>query len=133
MGLIGYFGKNRFEVSDRSALPLENFQRSAAARFETLERIGLKPLTEFIAPGLDTVSFTIKPNVVLGAKPRQTLDHWNQLANAGNPDVLVIGNKVLGTDKWVVKSASEAWENIDGQGRVLNGTINLTFEEYMTK
>jgi phage protein U len=133
MGLIGYWGQERFEVSSSSVLTFDGFQLSTAARFESFNRIGQKPLTEYIAPGLDTISFSIKIDVMLGVNPRQVLDHWTQLAAAGNPDVLVVGNKVVGTDMWIIKTAAQTWEKLDGNGNVLTSTISLTLEEYMNE
>lgn len=136
MGLIGYFGQDRFEVSSTSVFtPNSDFQRTTAPRAEKLNRIGLKlkPLTEIIGPDLDTVTFSVKVNATLGVNPRQILDHWAELAAAGTPDVLVIGGKALGTDLWIVKSATEAWEMLDGNGNVLTSTITLTFEEFMSQ
>lgn len=136
MGLIGYFGQDRFEVSSTSVFtPNNDLQRATAGRFEKFNRIGgkLKPLTEFIGPDLDTVTFSVTVNATLGVNPRKILDHWTQLASAGKSDVLVIGNKALGTDQWIVKSATEAWKTLDGQGNVLESTITLVFEEFMTQ
>jgi phage protein U len=133
MGQIGYYGKERFEVSKSKVLTLNDFQRSTAARFESFDRIGLKPLTEYKGSGLDIITFAIKVKAALGVNPRVVLDNWTNLASAGKPDVLVIGNKAVGTDQWVVKSTAENWETFDGKGNVLTGTINLTFEEYMRK
>lgn len=93
----------------------------------------MKPLTEFIAPGLATFSVTIQVNALLGVNPRTTLDHWIALSETGSPDVLVIGNKVVGTDQWVLKTAADAWKSLDGQGDILTAEINLSFEEYMTE
>ena len=133
MGLIGYFGTNRFEVSDSKILTFDDFQRDTAAQFESINRIGKKPLTEYIAPGLDTISFSIKANAMLGVNPRNVLDSWAQIATEGNPNILAVGNKIIGTDQWVLKSASESWEKIDGKGNVLESTITLGFEEYMSE
>ena len=133
MGQIGFWGSERFEVSDKKVFTPNNIQRSSSSRFESFSRIGAKPLTEYIAPGLATLSLTIQVNVMLGVNPRATLDHWIALAEAGNPDVLVIGNKVLGTDQWVLKTAADTWKQLDGQGNILVAEMNLSLEEYMTK
>lgn len=133
MGQIGYFGAERFEITSNSVFtPNNDFQRTTAARFETLDRIGLKSLTEKIAPGLQQITFSIKVSAMLGLNPRQVLDRWVDLAEAAIPDVLVIGNKPLGSDLWLLKSATDAWEKIDGQGNILTATLSLTFEEYVT-
>ena len=132
MGLIGYFGDYRFEVSSRCVIPLLSFKRTTTPKKETLDRIGMKALTEYTGSGLDTVSFTIKLNAELGAAPRNELDNWAQIAASGEPYPLVIGGKALGTDLWMLTSAAESWDTIDGQGRVLTAGIDLSFEEYMT-
>jgi phage protein U len=132
VGQIGYYGSKRFSVSDKLINTFNGFQRTTSARFETLDRIGLKPLTEYVGPGLDTVSFTIDVNVMLGVNPRQELDEWKEIAASGDPFALCIGNKLLGTDLWALKTAAETWDKIDGNGNVLTGTIALTFEEYVS-
>lgn len=132
MGVIGYFGNNRFEVSSKGVLPLQDFHRSTVPKKETIDRLGMKSLTEYTGPGLDTVTFTIKVNAELGQSPRKTLDKWTQLAAAGTVDVLVIGNKPLGTDLWMLTGADEGWDTLDGSGAVLKAGIDLSFEEYMT-
>lgn len=129
--MIGYFGTRRFEVSSRSAIPLQNFQRAVAARFEKSDRIGLKAVTEYMGPGLDTVSFTIKLLAALGVSPRLELDDWAQLASGGQPAVLVVGGKALGVDMWVCTGATESWDTMDSGGGVLTAGIDLTFEEYV--
>lgn len=133
IGQIGYFGSERFEVSDKKVFTPNNIQRSSSARFESFNRIGLKPLTEYVAPGLATFTLTIQVSAMLGVNPRTVLDHWIGLVDAGNPDVLVIGNKVVGTDLWVLKTAADTWKQLDGQGNILTAEINLSFEEYMSQ
>jgi hypothetical protein len=89
-------------------------------------------MTEYVAPGLDTISFDIKVSAVLGVNPRTTLDYWMGLAAAGQPNILCVGNKVLGTDQWIIKSATDKWQQLDGQGNILLATMSLVFEEYVS-
>lgn len=131
--MIGYFGSQRFEVTEKSVPVISGFQRSTEPRFEKFERIGMKALTSFIAPGLDTFSFSIKVDAALGMKPREVLDKWVEIAASGEPAMLVIGNKPLGTDMWVCTSATQDWETVTGKGKVLTGSVSLAFEEYMTE
>jgi phage protein U len=64
-------------------------------------------------------------------EPRTVLDHWQQLADVGTVAVLVVGNKLVGKNKWLLKSADETWATIGGNGRVISATMDLTFEEYV--
>jgi hypothetical protein len=49
----------------------------------------------------------------------------------GTVAVLVVGNKLVGKNKWLLKSADETWATIGGNGRVISATMDLTFEEYV--
>ena len=134
MGQIGFWGTERFETSDSKVFTLSNIQRSSEGHFESFQRIGagLKPLSEFIAPGLGTFNFNIQIRAELGVNPREVLDHWIELAEAGQINILVIGNKQVGTDQWALKSAQQTWEQLDGQGNVLTAQMSLSFEEYIS-
>jgi hypothetical protein len=133
MGLIGYFGSEQFQVSSNSVYtPNNDIQTTTAPILQTLNRIGLKPLTEGISAGLDTFTFSITVSALLGINPRQKLDFWRALAAAMAPDVLVIGNVPVGTDEWIVTNVQENWITLDANGVVIYGTISLTFAEYMT-
>lgn len=131
MGIIAYFGSERFEVSDSRAMPISGFQRKTAGRYNEFDRIGKKPLTDFTGPGLDAVSFSVKLNASLGVEPRDVMDHWSNLADAGTVNVLVFGGKVLGANLWQLKSVGQSWGTVNGSGRVLSATMDLEFEEYV--
>lgn len=132
LGQIGYWGAERFETSDSKVFAPNNIQRSGSAHFESFKRIGLKPLKEYIAPELGTFSFDIQVRAELGVNPREVLDHWIDLAEGGQPNILVIGNKQIGTDQWTLTSAQENWQQLDGQGKILTAQMSLSFEEYVS-
>lgn len=135
MGEIGYFqnqyGTERFVVSDTKMLPVSNIQRSTAGRFNSFDRIGLKPLTDYTGPGLKTASFTISAKESLGVPARAVVDRWADLADGAAVGVIVIGNRALGHNKWLLKSAEETWTNLGPSGKLLSGDVNLSFEEYV--
>jgi len=57
--MIGYFGDDIiFEISDTKIYNFSGFKRDTASRYATHEIIGEKPVTEYIGPGLCTISFT---------------------------------------------------------------------------
>lgn len=131
--MIGYFGKDMiFETSDDRILTFTDFKRDAASRWASHEVIGKKPTTEFIGPGLDTVSFTVNLNGNNGVKPRDEMDKWQIKARDGGAETLVIGDKPLGADKWIVKSVSQAWGVIFNRGELFSGKVDITLEEYVS-
>lgn len=129
--MLGYFGDVVFETSDKRVLTFTGFKHDSAGRWEKHSVIGKKPISEFIGPDLDTITFTINLNGSNGVKPRDEMDRWLKMVNDGIADILVIGNKSLGQDKWDVKSVSEAWDTVFNKGELYSGKIDVTLEEYI--
>jgi phage protein U len=129
--LIAYWGHEYFRVTQRFVFTFNNFERDSGGRYNYLERIGMKPMTDYAGPGLDQITFTAILEKSLGLNPRSVVGWWNRLSNSGKADVLVVGNKMVGQNNWLLKSVKEHWNTIDGKGNVLSGTMDLTFEEYM--
>lgn len=130
--MVGYFGNNVvFEVSSEKILTFDGFKYSSAGRWEKHNVISKKPISEFIGPDVDTISFTIILDGSFGIKPREEMERWIKMVNDGIADILVIGNKPLGKDKWSVKSISESWDKIFNQGELWSGKIDVSFEEYI--
>lgn len=95
-------------------------------------RIRVKILkTEYIGPGLDTISFTVFVSVSLGVNPREQMDLWVSKCRDGWADYFVIGGKPLGVDKWVIKSISESWDTIVKDGLLYSGKIQVSLEEQL--
>lgn len=131
--MIGYFGAIIFKTSDQRILNFSGFKLNVAARYASHEVINSKPVTEYIGPGLNTVSFTVGLNGNFGVNPREELERWQELAQNGNAEILVIGGKPLGVDRWVVKSISQSWDTIFNQGELFSAKIEVTLEEYITR
>ena len=131
--MIGYFGKDIiFETSDQRILTFTGLTRETASRYNGHELIETKPKTEFIGPGLDTITFTIDLNGNNGVKPREEMEKWLDKAREGEAEIIVIGGKPLGADKWVVKSVSQAWGTVLNRGELFSGKMDISLEEYIS-
>lgn len=130
--MLGFFGNIVFETSDNRILNFTGFTRDVSSRFAAHEVIGQKPKTEYIGPGLDTITFTINLNGNHGIKPRDEMDKWVSLTRNGEAHILVIGDKGIGTDKWVVKNVSQTWDVIFNNGELFSGKIDVALEEYIS-
>ena len=133
MGEIGQFGEITFEVSSDKVLTFEDFKRDSESKFENHELIAQKPRTEFIAPGLDTITFSVILNAQFGVKPRDEMNRWLEYCRSGDAERLAIGGKLLGVDKWVVKSVSQAWSTIYDGGILASGKVSITLQEYCSE
>ncbi len=129
--LIAYWGQEHFRASSRMIFTFNGFERTSGGRYNSLDRIGQKPLTDYTGPGLDGVKFTVILNRSLKFSPRSVVDYWNRLSNSGKADILVVGNKMVGRNEWLLKSVDEKWDRIDVFGNIISGTMDLTFEEYL--
>lgn len=129
--MIGFFGDIIFETSDKRILTFQGFQRDSSARWNTHDVIGKKPTSEFIGPGLDTISFSIQLNANNGVKPRLEVEKWLEKERTGVAEILVIGNKGLGVDRWIVKSVSQMWNVVLNKGEVFSCSFDIELEEYV--
>ena len=131
--MIGYFGMDIiFETSDQRILTFSGLKQEIASRWGSHELIGVKPKTEYIGPGLDTISFTVDLNGNNGVKPRTEMDLWLVKARDGVAETFVIGDKPLGADRWIVKSVSQAWNTVFNRGELFSCKVDVTLEEYIS-
>lgn len=132
MASIGHIGKQVvFETSDKKILNFTKMQRTIKGRWASHPRVGKKPKKQFLGPDTDLLTFTITLNAEHGVKPRKTVEKIEELIRMGKPQTVVIGQKKVGTNKYVIVEMSENWETILNKGEVVKITCDLTLEEYL--
>lgn len=129
--MIGYFGKIKFETSDKRILTFNEFSRESTVRTEKHNVIGKKPAKEFLGPELDTITFTIHLSAANGVNPRVEAEKWLSICREGLAYPLVVGTKALGVDKWTVENVSQAWGIIFNRGELYSCNVDVTLEEYV--
>lgn len=132
MAVIGSFGKTiTFETSDKRILSFKGFKREISGRWASHERVGKKPLKQFLGPDADKVTFTVTLNAWHGVKPRSTLDKIEKAVKKGTPENLVVGGVRVGSGKMVITGASQSWDEIYNKGELVRASVELTLEEYV--
>lgn len=132
MAQIGNFGKLIvFETSDRKILNFKNFQRTISANWAKHGRIGKKPLSEFLNPELQEVTFTIVLSAQHGVRPRKTIETIENAIENGWVEFLVVGAAKVGKNRWKITKMSETWDVVMNNGELAKATMNLTLEEYL--
>lgn len=131
MGTLGSFGEVVFEVSSERIRTFDNFTRKSADRWASHEIIGQKPKSEFLGPGLDQITFTMRFDVQHGTNPRTEMENLMIMSRAGQTAELTIGGKGLGVNQWKIVSLDQKWEVIDSQGNLLRSELDVTLEEYV--
>lgn len=131
MAKIGTFGPIRFSVSDQRILTFQNFKREVSGKWDKMERIGFKPLTVYHGPELQTVSFKIMIDAGLGVPPRDQLFEIERMTENAQAEYLIIGNRQVGSSRWVITKSSEAWEKVIVKGELYRASVDLTLQEYV--
>ncbi|KGE20694.1 phage tail protein [Paenibacillus wynnii] len=131
MSKIGSLGTVVFVVSPEAIRTFQDFSRSSASRFAKHDIIGQKPKTQWLGPGLDTITFTMWFDARYGLNPRKELDKLSILERGGKAIPLVLGKKGLGTGLWIITGLGQAWTDIDNAGNVIRATVSVSLEEYV--
>lgn len=130
--MVGSWGnKLFFSVSDSKILTFDNFKRKISGEWATHSRAKDKDTSEFIRPGLQSVSFDMLFDATLGVRPRAMLDTLQRAVETGEYNLLVIGNRRVGDYWWKITDTSEAWENIFNRGELVTAKVTVTMEEYL--
>jgi phage protein U len=128
--MIGTFGDVVFTASSDKVNTFDNLQRSTAARWAIHEPHLGYPVPEYLGPGQDSITFTMRFDVTLGVNPREEMDRLLTYARIGYASELTIGGKGLGVGQWYVESVGQTWTVVDNRGNLLAGTVDVTLKEY---
>ena len=130
--VIGSWGRALvFSTSDEKILTFKRFSHAVSGVWTGHSRVGKKDRSEFIRPGLQTVSFQMVLDASLGVRPRDMLDLLSRAIENGEVNTMVLGGKKVGTNPWKIKSISETWDTILQQGELVKATVQVSMEEYL--
>lgn len=120
-----------FEVSDDYALTLTNFVRNNSVRFAKNDVLLRKPVSQYIGPDLDKISFKIILKSYLGVNPKSEFDKLIYLQREGALVSILIGRSVFGVYRWRIDSLGIPYDIIDNKGVCISSTVDISFEEYV--
>lgn len=131
MGVLGSFGDTVFEVSMEKVRTFDGFTRGGSGRWETHNIIGQKPLSEFIGPGLEQISFSIRLDAFSGLNPQEELQALRDMRDNGKVSVLIIGGAPITENLWYLENLNEQHKSFTGNGKLLTAVAELTLKEYV--
>lgn len=131
MARIGIFGKLVFETSDKKILTFTDMQHKVSANYAQHKIIGKKPRSEFLNVDLREITFTIILDAQYGVKPRKQLEKIEYMLSEAYADYLVIGEKKVWKNKFVITNLSESWDVVYSGGELARATVDVTFQEYV--
>lgn len=130
--MYGYLGELQFETTDRRLQAPENIERTVTGRWETYyPNDGSRPRRIF--RGADTGGFSFDMHLHQSYNDKKIsdiLDTITQWVNTGYAQDLVIGTKVFGYNKWIIKKATLKYKGITADGDIYYAVVTLDLEEY---
>ena len=134
MGLVGYWGERIvFEVTSERALTFSGMRRSVSGRWADHEIVMEKSRSEFLGPGLSTVSMDVRLSWGMGLDPGEIeaiIGSIEAAAETGAVNYLYVGNKRIGENKMRISSVSESWDVIYSGGVLEQASLSISFTEY---
>lgn len=130
MARVGSLGEVVFSVSDTLVRTFRDYNRKTSVRTATHDIIGQKPLTEFIGPSCDSISFTIKLSAFRGVNPKEEAQKLREMAEAGKAVTFVMGGSPVTQNKWLIESVDEDANFYDRSGNIISSDVKLSMREY---
>lgn len=127
---IGYMGSIVFITSSRYMLTPSNFQQEAKGRWSDHDVIYKKPTSEYVGPGLRTVSFDIILSTMYGIDPESQIKLLQQVCEYGYLFPLVIGGEPVAQNYWRLDSMSVNDAHYGSTGKIQQATVNVKLTEY---
>lgn len=129
--MIGALGDILFKVSINDVNTFQDFTRSSSGRWAYHEVHMQKPKGEFLGPDLDTITFKMQLQSMLGRHPRYDMEKLMQYTRDGKPLLLVIGGDAMGYYRWIVESVEQLYKDVDNKGNVISAELTVTLKEYV--
>ena len=129
---IGKWGSDiTFSVSSKKLLTFNSLKRTVSGRYKSHAIVGKVPLLEFAGPEASTVEISeVMLTAYHGIKPRKMLEKLEKAVTKGKAEYLFIGGKKIGSNKFVLESISETWDEIWNKGELVSAKVDLSFREY---
>lgn len=128
---IGCLGDIVFSVSANVIKTISNLEWSGSAIYAEHQRHLSGSLVEYVGMNPDTLSFETELSVYMGVNPMTEINKIVAYERAGRDLYLVIGTKVIGRYKWVIKSHKVKGKHYDKNGDILSATVTIDLLEYL--
>lgn len=87
-------------------------------------------MSEFLGPGLEQISFTVRLDVSHGVNPEEELKKLREMRDSGEVAVLIIGGEPVTENYWALTSLREQHKVFTGDGKLIKADVEITLKEY---
>lgn len=127
---VGSLGPVVFRVSDAFVRTISEYSRRTSVRIGSHDVIGQKPLSEWIGPGCDSISFSIKLSAFRGVNPKEEAEKLRRMAERGEAVTFIMGGAPVTHNKWLIESVDEDANYYDRMGNIISSDVKLSIREY---
>lgn len=111
--------------------PVSGYTQSMSLSTEAQDQDAGKPATLIKGAELEQQQFTVRLLRPMGVSPEGEIALYRKTLEAANPQRLVVGGRVMGSCQWLLKSVSVKETTLDGRGRMVAASVELSFEEFV--
>lgn len=117
-----------FGVNTDKVYTFTDLERSGESRWSEQEVYSTKPVLEFLGPGLDTLTLSVRFDKDRGVDPSTEIAKFRKLRDTGAIVPFIVGDKVLGN--YVLKGIGQELRRFDPKGGLICSIVKLTLREY---
>ena len=127
MAKIGNWGSYlKFQTDDSRILNFDGLRRKVSARVGKHNLISRRPVLEYLGPDLQSITFKIELNAMVGVRPRK--EEEKLMKKIGYVAPLVIGGKKI-CSRAMLTGVGSAYNIVLGKGEVLSISLDVTMTE----
>lgn len=127
---IGYMGSIPFYVSHTAMRTMAEVSRSGSARWADHDVIHRKPVSQFIGPGLEELSFKMHLIRDHGVTPDKEINRLREMRDNGMVFPLIMGGKPVSLNYWRLMDISIGETYYNGYGQLIQATVSVSLKEY---
>ena len=128
---VGSLGNIVFEVTPEQIETISNFTQSGSAAYSEHQRHAGNSLLEFVGRNADNIGFDIVLSSELGVNVQSEIDKIASAERNGEILKFVIGKKIYGRYRWVIKSHTVEIKHFDKNNEPLLANVNIKLTEYL--
>lgn len=125
---LAVLGAVVFQASADLVRIFRDAKRDGAARWAEHEVHLAKPKSEFLGPGLDGITFSVRLDTSHGLVPRDELGALRKSRDTGEVLQFTIGGKLVGD--FTLRALNESWSVFSRNGELLIADVAVTLKEY---
>lgn len=128
---IATFGTKVFEASSNKIYTFDGFSKSTSLDVENQELENNKPSTYIKGYALDQIG---PLTLMLDSRfvdVEAEIQDWNNICLSKIPQFFIMGGKLIGQNKFLLKSVNESEAIINNLGKKIKTKLELSFEEFV--